>query len=111
MHNQLAEIFKRAQEFYRLLYSQQSQLKLVMPKAIVNGEPYPFMPESMEEVNGVLDDETELRGTPIEITVFPAVCKTPASSDATVSIAPSVMSAMSTDTNDRNIGRRDDSCG
>ena len=83
MHEQLVEIFKRAQEFYRLVYSQQSPLQVVMPKVTENIE---FAPETMEIVNGGLDDENELRGRPVEVIVFPALCKMSASSGTTVSV-------------------------
>ena len=75
MDEQLAEIFKRAQDFYRLLYGQQSQFLFRLPKARADGTARPFRPEKMEIVNGGMDDETALSGSPIEISVFPGLIK------------------------------------
>lgn len=75
MDQQLAAIFKRAQEFYRLLYSQPSQFQVKLAKAKVDGKARPFRPEEMEIVNGGMDDEATVEGSAIEISVFPAVFK------------------------------------
>ena len=75
MQEKLVEIFKRAQEFYRLVYGQQSQLKMVLPMAGGRGGPRTFVPDMMEVVNGGMDDEDALAGTPIEIAVSPGMFK------------------------------------
>jgi hypothetical protein len=85
VHEKLTEVFKSAQEFYRLIYSQQSQLHVIMPMAKLDGKAQPFVPEKMEIVNGGIEDETALAGSPIEISVFPAVYKMGASSSTSVS--------------------------
>lgn len=85
MDKKLTEIFKRAQAFYRLVYCQQSQLEIIMLKAKVEGKAKGFHPEKMEVVNGMMDDEDALSGSPIEISVFPAVFKLGSSSSTSVS--------------------------
>ena len=86
IHERLTDIFKRGQEFYRLIYTQQSHLRIIMPMAKLDGQAQPFVPEEMEVVNGGMEDETALAGSPIEISVFPAVYKMGASASTSVSI-------------------------
>jgi hypothetical protein len=56
-----------------------------MRKAAADGKTYAFVPNMMETVNGGDEDETELAGKLIEISVFLGVFKGPPSSKATVS--------------------------
>jgi hypothetical protein len=76
----LSDILDRAQDFYRLVYSQKPQLKVMMPMAVAHGDPVKFDPKQMEIVNGALEDDTALAGCAVEISVFPAVHKVGSSS-------------------------------
>lgn len=75
MRDKLVAIFERAQEFYRLVYSQQSNLSVCLMKAMENGTVFVFQPDLMEAVNGGPDDEAALKEAELEIMVFPGVYK------------------------------------
>lgn len=71
----LIEIFMRAQDFYRLMCSQQSQLQITMLQAVANGRIQLFTPGNMEAMNVFTEDEAEVVGKQVEVSVFPVVYK------------------------------------
>lgn len=71
----LIEIFIRAQDFYRLMCSQQSQLQTNMLHAVINDRIQVFNPGDMEAVNVSTEDESEVAGKLVEVSVFPMVLK------------------------------------
>ena len=86
VRSDLAKIFRDAQEFYRIVYMQQSHIEVAMPYAIGgDGAPVAFDPKRMEAVDAE-EDESALAGKPVEVTVFPAVYKIEETCNVSVSI-------------------------
>ena len=84
MFDRLCGIFFRAAEFHRLVCSQQACLEISMLESSEDGSLRMFNPAQMELVNGGMEHELALAGTPIEVSVFPSVIKRDNESSAAV---------------------------
>lgn len=71
---EMSKIFASGLDLFRLLHRQPATFFVTMAPAFEEDKAQPFMPNTMEHVENLMDPEA-LRGREIEISVFPLVHK------------------------------------